>query len=405
MANKDGLRDTQRRPAEKQRVHAGHDTAELSSAEANVGRIVEHPIHSLQHLVGNAWVARSLADRLPSRYGNAEPLSRPWAGLAGGPISNRLASRIYGNLGGGRPLSNGDRTRWERRYGVPLESVRIHDDHEATALALSIGGQAFTLGKDIFLGQSASSADQRLLEHEVAHVVQQRGAPVNGILVVGSADSALEREAEDAATGAEAEAMPSLSESTGATVQRDRRDITPEPEDAFGVMSDIITVLGTPGLGTPGSPLGDLNDAAGPTGTIASVLGFGQGMDQMLNAPNTGEQITGGTDALFNTLGAFSSGVSTAGLLGVSGLAALGPAALVAGYGASAYSGTRLLDRAIGAIGSAITGNKERDYSGTGLIADAALGIDKSLSSLWADPDRPAHTQTLGWKLGELLGI
>ncbi len=29
--------------------------------------------------------------------------------------------------------------------------------------------------------------------------------------------------------------------------------------------------------------------------------------------------------------------------------------------------------------------------------------IDQGLTSLWADPDRPAYTQTLGWKLAEWL--
>lgn len=67
--------------------------------------------------------------------------------------------------------------------------VRIHTDRLATRAASSIGAQAFTVGRNIVFnsGQFAphSPVGQRLLSHELTHVVQQqahgvdRGAPIS----------------------------------------------------------------------------------------------------------------------------------------------------------------------------------------------------------------------------------
>jgi len=147
-----------------------------------------------------------------------------------------------------------------------------------------------------------------------------------------------------------------------------------------------------------------LGNALGPVGLVTGALGFGQGVDQMLNAPSFGDRLTGGTDALFSGLGAFSGGVGTASLLGAS-TASLGPAAAVAGAGAGGYALGRLLDEGVGDLGQAITGDDQGDYTISGGMASGMTALDQSISGLFADPDQPAYTQTLGWKLGEWLGI
>jgi len=380
-----------------------------------------HPIQELQGKIGNAQIARLFAD------GEEALWAPPEVGMAGGPVSNQLAGRIYQSLGGGHPLAHGMQNTLEATFGTPLDHVRIHDDGEADALSLSVSASAFTLGSDIFFSHLADPSDEHLLRHEVAHVIQQASMSATGPLTVGHADDALEHEAESAASTTVATTTPTTGatasagrSATGATVQRDFW------EDAYGVANNAAGVVGTgtsfimeAARGTQaagvsragdflargaGSGVQSLGNALGPLGLVTGALGFGQGVDQMLNAPTFGDRLTGGTDALFSGLGAFSGGVGTAALAGLS-TASLAPAAAVAGAGAGGYALGRLLDQGVGALGSAITGDSQGDYSLSGGLASLMTSADQGISGLFADPDRPAYTQTLGWKLGEWLGI
>ena len=373
-----------------------------------------HPIQELQGKIGNAQIARML--------GEEALWAQPEVGLAGGPVSNQLAGRIYRSLGGGHPLAHGMQDTLEATFGTPLDHVRIHDDAEADALSLSVSASAFTLGSDIFFSHLAGPSDEHLLRHEVAHVIQQASMSTAGPLTVGHANDALEHNAEAAASTETAGVGTTSAGSsiTGATVQRGFW------EDAYGVANNAAGVVGTgtsfimeAARGTQaagvsragdflargaGSGVQSLGNALGPLGLVTGALGFGQGVDQMLNAPSFGDRLTGGTDALFSGLGAFSGGVGTAALAGL-GTASLAPAAAVAGAGAGGYALGRLLDQGVGALGSAITGDDQGDYSLSGGLASLMTSADQGISGLFADPDRPAYTQTLGWKLGEWLGI
>src|SRR5262249_31998041 len=81
--------------------------------------------------------------------------------------------------GSGVALDEETRGFMEPRFGFDFSRVRIHDSSEAANTARSVGSRAFTLGTDIVfgVGQYApkTSDGQRLLAHELAHVVQQRG--------------------------------------------------------------------------------------------------------------------------------------------------------------------------------------------------------------------------------------
>jgi hypothetical protein len=66
----------------------------------------------------------------------------------------------------------------EPRFGQDFNQVRVHTDAQAAASAREIGALAFTVGPDIVFGSQYAPATvpgQRLLAHELAHVVQQRG--------------------------------------------------------------------------------------------------------------------------------------------------------------------------------------------------------------------------------------
>jgi hypothetical protein len=376
----------------------------------------DSPLQQFQSAVGNARIARLLAGDEPLPTAGAWSL--PEVGREGGAVSNQLAGRIYGRLGSGRPLESGTRARMEASLGADLSDVRLHDDAEAHVLSLNVGASAFTLGNDIFFSHLSSPTDEHVLKHELTHVVQQQTMTTGGTLAVGPADDALEHEAEAVAhTATPGEGAPAHGPE-GPTVQRgwleDAYNFASNTAGSVGLGTSLImeSARGTQAAGVSragdllargaGSGVQSLNNFLGPVGLVSGALGFGQGVDQMLNSATFGDRLTGGTDALFNALGAFSGGVGTASLLGAS-TASLGPAAAVAGAGAGGYALGRLMDEGVGALGSWITGDEQGDYTISGGMASGMTALDQSLTSLWADPDKPAYTQTLGWKLAEWL--
>lgn len=92
---------------------------------------------------------------------------------------------------GGQPLGEATRAALEPRFGHDLSPVRIHRGPEAARLNQRLHARAFTHGADIFVGDRQpdleSPAGQRLLHHELTHVIQQQGA----------AAPAIQREGED----------------------------------------------------------------------------------------------------------------------------------------------------------------------------------------------------------------
>ena len=78
----------------------------------------------------------------------------------------------------GAPLAHGTRDFMERRFGHDFSRVRVHAGSAAAASARSASAQAYTVGNDIVFGaglyNSHSTTGNRLLAHELAHVVQQQ---------------------------------------------------------------------------------------------------------------------------------------------------------------------------------------------------------------------------------------
>lgn len=84
---------------------------------------------------------------------------------------------------GGQPLSAAERAFFEPRFGHDFSRVRIHAGSSAAAAARVVDAHAFALGSDIVFGAGqyapSTHGGQRLLAHELAHVIQQghAGAP------------------------------------------------------------------------------------------------------------------------------------------------------------------------------------------------------------------------------------
>lgn len=110
-----------------------------------------------------------------------------------GPASVQAALR-----GPSQPLDAATRQTMEAGFGHDFSRVRVHSDAQAAQSARVVNARAYTMGPDIVFaaGQYAPSttAGQRLLAHELTHVVQQRGSRTTG-----SNPPSLEQEAQRSA--------------------------------------------------------------------------------------------------------------------------------------------------------------------------------------------------------------
>ena len=113
--------------------------------------------------------------------------------------------------GGGLPLPSDVRTKMETAFSSDFSDVRVHVGHEAS----SLGAIAYTWGSNIHFAPGQYNPHtiqgQKLLGHELWHVVQQRAGRVRnpfggGVAVVQ--DHALEAEADRMGAKAAMTVMP-----------------------------------------------------------------------------------------------------------------------------------------------------------------------------------------------------
>jgi hypothetical protein len=128
-------------------------------------------------------------------------LARAGAGiLPDGRAHPEVEAVIARTRGDGRLLEPGQRERFGSRLGDDLGDVRLHTDSTADSLARSVDARAFAIGADVYFAdgeyQPGSPSGDRLLAHELTHVVQQRGASTSGPLTVSQPGDAAEREAD-----------------------------------------------------------------------------------------------------------------------------------------------------------------------------------------------------------------
>lgn len=120
--------------------------------------------------------------------------------LPGGRVDASVEAAIGAAHGHGRPLDGAFSRRLGSVSGESFRDVRVHTDEAAAALARAVSARAFTVGSDIFFAhgeyEPGSPGGNELIAHELAHVVQQRGASPGGPLMVSQPGDALEREAE-----------------------------------------------------------------------------------------------------------------------------------------------------------------------------------------------------------------
>src|SRR5260370_2840472 len=133
-----------------------------SSLEVTPSHTVADRLLNLQRSVGNRSVQRIVAKSAPDLAGTAPP-------------------QVTGS--GGEQLPQESREFMESRFEEDFSDVRVHPDEESSKSAVMLGANAYTSGRDIYFASGKyapkSPEGERLLAHELTHVVQQNGTPAS----------------------------------------------------------------------------------------------------------------------------------------------------------------------------------------------------------------------------------
>jgi len=150
-------------------------------------------------------------------------------------VDDDITKSIQSKRGGGEALDDGVRRNLEPAFGEDFSDVRVHTDGEADSLNHAVQAEAFTTGKDIFFREGrynpGSSDGQKLLAHELTHVVQQRSAPPSSELTVSDPEDASEREAGHVADSFSAQPAGVSRQEEELATSRLAREEMPEEEE------------------------------------------------------------------------------------------------------------------------------------------------------------------------------
>jgi Domain of unknown function (DUF4157) len=181
----------------------------------------------LERTHGNRFVQRLLSEDAPG----------------GSYASADVGEAIDRTRGGGDALQADLQKDMESVFGTDFSHVRVHTDTTADTLSRSLNALAFTTGSDVYFRQGAydpvGTAGRRRLAHELTHVVQQAGSPVQGKLVIGVPGDVYEQQADR--VGDEVTQRPGLE---GASAHRlDRQSVrTPEDDDEPGRQTAVAQI-------------------------------------------------------------------------------------------------------------------------------------------------------------------
>lgn len=198
-------------------------------------------------------------------------LQRSAAGNAGPGVAPPIVHQVLRSPG--QPLDAATRGFFEPRFAHDFSKVRIHADAQAAESAQSVNALAYAVGNNLVFntGRFSPSTDagRRLMAHELAHVVQQRGrGPAHGeVLRIGEPGDPFERNADQLASGIESSpaglspvarrALPDTlrtlrravtvppDAASFATTEVPTNDLILSPTLAFAITSDPITFSGT----------------------------------------------------------------------------------------------------------------------------------------------------------------
>ena len=140
--------------------------------EQEADRVAEHMTQSISpaHSPAPAVQRKCLACEREERHTPIQLKALPGASFAG-------AAAPAPELGAGQPLPKPVRRHFEQKFGYRFEQVRVHRDARAGASAQQMRARAYTSGSHIVFGSGEyapqTPGGEKLLAHELAHVVQQ----------------------------------------------------------------------------------------------------------------------------------------------------------------------------------------------------------------------------------------
>ncbi len=199
------------RAADDDEIAAKHDTSVQRAADddeiaakhdTSVQRAADDDEVAAKH-----DVAQRAADddEIAAKHDDGEQV-----GIEGGQVGPDTQSRIQAARGGGSTLDGGVRASMESNFGTSFEDVRVHQNTESDTLNRRLTARAFTTGSDIFLRGDSSPSDTQLLGHELTHVVQQRSGAVSGSggMSVGAAGDPHEQHADSMGDSVASQSAP-----------------------------------------------------------------------------------------------------------------------------------------------------------------------------------------------------
>lgn len=150
----------------------------------------------------------------------------------------------------GRALDAGARRFAESGFGHDFSRVRVHADDDAAASAKSLHALAYAVGDHIVFARGAylphSAPGRHLIAHELAHVIQQAGAPTGPSLAIGVAASRHEAEADraaDAVTHGRAATGPLSHGCRAIQRQIEMRDVGRGEQSGFARLPELVQRL------------------------------------------------------------------------------------------------------------------------------------------------------------------
>jgi hypothetical protein len=168
-------------------------------------------IMGLQRAAGNASVSQLMEDERS-------------------PVKDLLSSSS------GQPLDRPTQALMQSRLGHDFSDVRVHADGQATESAKSVNAHAYTVGTDVVFQADkyspSTESGQKMLAHELTHVVQQKAGPVDGTPAPGGIsvshpsdpfEQAAERNAEQAMSSNAPMAAPAMA-TQATSLQREGDD-------------------------------------------------------------------------------------------------------------------------------------------------------------------------------------
>ncbi|KST68635.1 eCIS core domain-containing protein [Mastigocoleus testarum] len=149
--------------------------------EQEADRVAASVVQQINHPATVSQAHDKMADgkEMQPKLGlRMKPMLQHRQPIGGGEASAELSGQINRARGGGQPLDTGLQQSIGQAMGADFSGVRVHTDKRADRLNQSLSSLAFTTGRDLFFKkgnyQPGSREGQRLIAHELAHVVQQK---------------------------------------------------------------------------------------------------------------------------------------------------------------------------------------------------------------------------------------